>query len=254
MIKFFRHIRRSLINQNQMGKYFKYAIGEILLVVVGILIALQVNNWNEQRKLRNYEKQLLNQLRIDFKRNSDDLKFNIMLQNKIINSSKLILQHLEDKRPFHDSLSNHFANTVLWTKFIVSEGAYKTIESQGLDIISNLELRDLTFRVFEGNLNWLRQMENTVINFTEDFRQGDASRYFTALNPIVIKDGRFDDGWVQISDYSKLISNEGNKYKLYLNTVINETKILLKITKGYLDDNEQGVVKIDSILNFESND
>ena len=56
MIKFFRHIRRSLINQNQMGKYFKYAIGEILLVVIGILIALQINNWNENRK----EKEALN--------------------------------------------------------------------------------------------------------------------------------------------------------------------------------------------------
>ena len=50
MIKFFRHIRRSLIQENKMGKYFKYAIGEILLVVIGILIALQFNNWNEQRK------------------------------------------------------------------------------------------------------------------------------------------------------------------------------------------------------------
>lgn len=50
MIKFFRHIRRSLINQNKMGKYFKYAIGEIILVVLGILIALSINNWNENRK------------------------------------------------------------------------------------------------------------------------------------------------------------------------------------------------------------
>ena len=57
MIKIFRHIRRSLINNNQMGKYFKYAIGEILLVVIGILIALQVNNWNETRKM---EKNLQN--------------------------------------------------------------------------------------------------------------------------------------------------------------------------------------------------
>ena len=49
MIKFFRHVRRSLINQNKMGKYFKYAIGEILLVVIGILIALQINSWNETK-------------------------------------------------------------------------------------------------------------------------------------------------------------------------------------------------------------
>ncbi|MCA0154406.1 DUF6090 family protein [Winogradskyella vincentii] len=49
MIKFFRHIRKSLISENKMGKYFKYAIGEILLVVIGILIALQINNWNNKR-------------------------------------------------------------------------------------------------------------------------------------------------------------------------------------------------------------
>jgi len=51
MIKFFRHIRQSLIMKNQTGKYFKYAIGEIILVVIGILIALQINNWNEKRKV-----------------------------------------------------------------------------------------------------------------------------------------------------------------------------------------------------------
>ena len=59
MIKFFRHIRRSLINQNNMGKYFKYAIGEILLVVIGILIALQINNWNEGRKTHAKELEIL---------------------------------------------------------------------------------------------------------------------------------------------------------------------------------------------------
>ena len=52
MIKFFRHIRKSLLEENKMGKYFKYAIGEIILVVIGILIALQINNWNEGIKDR----------------------------------------------------------------------------------------------------------------------------------------------------------------------------------------------------------
>ena len=50
MIKIFRKIRYDLIEKNKTGKYFKYAIGEIVLVVIGILIALQINNWNEQRK------------------------------------------------------------------------------------------------------------------------------------------------------------------------------------------------------------
>ena len=58
MIKFFRKIRQNLINQNKTSKYFKYAIGEIVLVVIGILIALQINNWNEKRnnkaKLESY--------------------------------------------------------------------------------------------------------------------------------------------------------------------------------------------------------
>ena len=49
MIKFFRHIRKSLLMENKTSKYFKYAIGEILLVVIGILIALSINNWNEKR-------------------------------------------------------------------------------------------------------------------------------------------------------------------------------------------------------------
>jgi len=53
MIKFFRKIRQNVLSEGNTGKYLKYAIGEIVLVVIGILIALQINNWNEERKLNN---------------------------------------------------------------------------------------------------------------------------------------------------------------------------------------------------------
>ncbi len=72
MIKFFRHIRYNLMEQNKTGKYFKYAIGEIILVVIGILIALQVSNWNEERKQRaqiaTYAKALVADLKEDIKK------------------------------------------------------------------------------------------------------------------------------------------------------------------------------------------
>ncbi len=69
MIKFFRKIRYDLMNQNKTSKYLKYAIGEIILVVIGILIALQINNWNEKQKLdsktQDYYAQLLDDLNSD---------------------------------------------------------------------------------------------------------------------------------------------------------------------------------------------
>lgn len=62
MIKFFRHIRQNLIMENKTSKYLKYAIGEIILVVIGILIALQINNWNERRKTTNQLQGYLNSI------------------------------------------------------------------------------------------------------------------------------------------------------------------------------------------------
>ena len=73
MIKFFRKIRYDLVEKNKTGKYLKYAIGEIVLVVIGILIALQINNWNEYRKDRNREQAILKNLQIDFQTNIENV-------------------------------------------------------------------------------------------------------------------------------------------------------------------------------------
>ncbi|MFC4720858.1 DUF6090 family protein [Geojedonia litorea] len=79
MIKFFRHIRKSLLMENKTSKYFKYAIGEIVLVVIGILIALQINNWNEDRKTKAQVKIAL-----------------IALQNDLIQDTLLINKNLPE--------------------------------------------------------------------------------------------------------------------------------------------------------------
>ncbi|PRX56089.1 DUF6090 family protein [Flagellimonas meridianipacifica] len=62
MLKYFRKIRQNLLSEGEMGKYLKYAIGEIIFVVIGILIALQINNVNEVRKANNRERAILQNL------------------------------------------------------------------------------------------------------------------------------------------------------------------------------------------------
>jgi len=77
MIKFFRKIRQNLLSEGKTGNYFKYAIGEIVLVMIGILLALQVSNWNQDRKDRISERKILDNIHKDFKKNKvnfDDMK------------------------------------------------------------------------------------------------------------------------------------------------------------------------------------
>ena len=69
MIKFFRKLRQNLLMENKTGKYLKYAIGEIALVMIGILLALQVNNWNNYRLEGRKEQLFLANLQSDFKAN-----------------------------------------------------------------------------------------------------------------------------------------------------------------------------------------
>lgn len=72
MIKLFRKIRQNLLMENKTGKYFKYAVGEIILVMIGILLALQVSNWNQDRKDRISERKLLDNIHRDFVHNKVD--------------------------------------------------------------------------------------------------------------------------------------------------------------------------------------
>ena len=83
MIKFFRKIRQNLLMENKTGKYFKYAIGEIVLVVIGILIALQINNWNEKRGQEKTVKSIYSIIKSDL--TNDIEKF-----DKIINKMALL--------------------------------------------------------------------------------------------------------------------------------------------------------------------
>ena len=92
MLGFLRRIRRSLIEEGHLRKYLVYAIGEILLVVLGILIALQVNNWNEARKESDLERQYLEELAENLSADINELKHKEYLANRSIYAIESVLE------------------------------------------------------------------------------------------------------------------------------------------------------------------
>ena len=97
MLKFFRKIRYTHMEQNKTGKYFKYAIGEIILVVIGILIALQINNSNEARKENTQETTILSDLEEDFRATRLNFIETIRRQEKTILYSRDLIDAIEAK-------------------------------------------------------------------------------------------------------------------------------------------------------------
>lgn len=100
MIKFFRNIRQSLIMENKTSKYLKYAIGEIVLVVIGILIALQINNWNQNRINKDYELKMLRELVEDLKLDTTFMNVQFKRIERFEESVNLVLnnpQNLKEK-------------------------------------------------------------------------------------------------------------------------------------------------------------
>ena len=92
---------------NKTGKYFKYAIGEIILVVIGILIALQINNWNEQRKVDGEILKTLNEIRSNLISDSLSIHETRILKSEDINIQYKVIHELESRNIPYDSIEYH---------------------------------------------------------------------------------------------------------------------------------------------------
>ncbi|WP_053990024.1 hypothetical protein [Mangrovimonas sp. TPBH4] len=114
MIKFFRKIRQNLLSEGKTGKYFKYAVGEIILVVIGILIALQINNWNAQNSKKAELEVDLKNLQTEIQHNLIDLGLGIeKLDSDIKNIEYYIdIFNQEDSSTINDSIIHMMINNL----------------------------------------------------------------------------------------------------------------------------------------------
>ncbi|MBN3520374.1 hypothetical protein JYB62_10195 [Algoriphagus lutimaris] len=213
MIKFFRKIRQNLLMENKTGKYLKYAVGEILLVMVGILLALQVNNWNEKQKNVKLEVHYLNRLLKDLELDLEDLGTVI-----ISNTVNLVLAE--------DALLKLGADTTILRRDAPSEIAHKeaTIIDQSV-IYSGSIITDYSFRLESFGHQLTRLLQTRGFDLTQ-----------TTINDLL------STGKIEVirnknlrqkiqSYYAVMQSNIGNeedlinRHRYYLQSVLNDAGI-----------------------------
>jgi hypothetical protein len=131
------------MSENKTGKYFKYAIGEILLVVIGILIALQINNWNEAKRTKKFEHEILRDIANAIDGNYFQVDLSLRNNKASIASANIILDALENNLPYHDSLDIHFSKSISWVSAKFNNPAYESLKSYGVNLITNDTIRDL---------------------------------------------------------------------------------------------------------------
>ena len=229
MIKFFRKIRQQLLTANKFSKYLLYAIGEIFLVVIGILIALQLNNLNENRKTHEKEHQYLIALQGELESNIEEitsekagLNSSLESQRKII---KIISNRIDTISEIH--LSNLF-NSAFSRESSVSyiNGVFTELLNSGnLNTISNDSIR-FSITSWEGIMIGIRNQEN---------------EYNTCRNKItdfLIDSGDFkgvmDDN--SVSEWVEMEKSDNNSNKSLLKVQKFENLIAYQIVLGVVLD------------------
>ena len=236
MIKFFRNIRQKLLNEGKTANYLKYAIGEIVLVVIGILIALQINNWNEQRKEAIFERQVLAEINVSITQNIGYLDRGLTLNNTAIKSCRIILNHFENNLPYSDSLDYHFSNSLLWFYPSLDNNAYESLKSYGLHLIKNDSIRNMLGRIYE----W-KYMD--VLNKRQDeYFYGTIAPFITDLFESYEINGR-----MKPYDYKEL--KKSKKYNHILRTLISNRELQNQFWESIKNDR----LELEKIIKKELN-
>ena len=165
-----------MADDNKPLKYMRYAIGEIVLVVIGILIALQINNWNEERKLNDVEFAILKDIKSNLLESRKELNSVVEDNQTGLKHFRHIIQFVNEDLPYSSTLDTSFALINLWASPYLTYTAYETLKTQGLNLIKNDSIKYRITKMYEsdfaylisdyGRVEWVRA-ENIVFPFFE---------------------------------------------------------------------------------------
>ncbi len=241
MIKFFRKIRQKLLSENKISKYLMYAIGEILLVVIGILIALQINNWNGYKKERAKEKIVLEDIISNLNRNNELIRNSLMTIKEIDNSSDIVISVIRNKKSYADTLDSHFFESTRsgGLLFPLSIEGYESLKNAGFDIIQSrsikdkiLELFEISYKRIKEKAQWTTERSREVDNYVFTIFKVEEPNRLVPLN----YDQLLDD-----ARYISLVVDMKTQRSWYIDDILDclyQSEELIQIIKDELKESD----------------
>ena len=176
MLRIFNTVRQQLVREGKLGRYIGYALGEVVLIVIGILIAFQIDEWANDRSERRFEQQTLSQIRINLQTDHEALSAILRARLKAVQSIDKILAIENPDKP-DDNLELWLSDVMQFDRFHSLSSAYEVLKSRGLDIVRNNELRT-TLGVYYDS--WAKQIQQE----NHDIERGFMNHWI----PVIIAD------------------------------------------------------------------
>jgi hypothetical protein len=242
MIKFFRKIRQNLLLESKTGKYFKYAIGEIVLVVIGILIALQINNFNEQRKDSEKEQVVLKQLKEDYETDLNQLRQKMAMRDGIVLSALNVLKAIDyPDKIVRDSLIINLAK-------IDNDPTFDPIEN---DLISSGNLRLIKNEKLKRLLsNW-----SSDVIALQELEAIWTNKIVQQYEPLLSKLGitrDVTDYWVNSHNQSGLLDENSYVNETVIGSSKNSSSILEITNNRDIEGNVSEAISYNKLANTQS--
>ena len=236
MIPFFRKIRKKLADDNKPIKYLRYAIGEIVLVVIGILIALSINNWNQNRINKHHEKLILKELHKEFISNKIQLDTVLFFNRRSFQSIKYVRSKLpiDIKKANLDSLSFHLYYSGFTYTFNPSEGVTNALmNSSTFNLVSNDELRQLLISWGDVVSDYQEEEVNALNNYTIHLKPFEKKYFYWGEDDQWLNDPRVD-----------LTILESLEFDNYVMDRYSDLKNILENSSGELENVEKTINRI----------
>ena len=176
MIGFFRKIRKQLADDNKPLKYMRYAVGEIILVVIGILIALQVNNWNDRLKERSVEIKILQEILSNLEHDLVEIRSDIKTMDSVNKASKDINRFMKTDSIPSETFYYDVAKLRVNPHFDPNKSGYNLLVSKGVEIILNDTLRGSLSLLYESLYSYYYRYEEERTQFK-----------LQEINPLLLK-------------------------------------------------------------------